>query len=82
LYVGVTSQLIERVWEHKTHVYPESFTARYGCNTLVYYQGFDGIEEAITEEKRLKGSNRAKKMRLIEEMNPNWKDLWEEIKEW
>jgi len=82
LYVGVTSRLAKRTWEHRTYMYPKSFTARYGCNMLVYFRAFDRIEEAIKEEKRLKGGNRRQKLRLIEEMNPEWKDLWDEIKDW
>ena len=82
LYVGVTSRLAERVNEHRTHVYPNSFTAKYNCNMLVYYNSFDRIENAITEEKRIKGGSRKKKIMLIEEMNPEWEDFWERIKEW
>ncbi len=82
LYVGVTSQLIERVQEHKTNIYPQSFTAKYGCNILVYYNTFRSIEEAIAEEKRIKGGSRSKKLKLIEQINPEWNDLWNEIKEW
>ena len=82
LYVGVTARLVERVWEHRTHAFPKSFTAKYKCNMLVYYHAFDRIEDAIMEEKRLKGGNRNQKLQLIEEKNPQWKDLWDEIKNW
>jgi putative endonuclease len=82
LYTGVTSDLKTRVYQHKTHCYPESFTAKYGCNMLVYYRSFHRIEEAIAEEKRIKGGNRKNKLKLIETLNPNWNDLWEEITEW
>lgn len=82
LYVGVTSKLIERVQEHKTHIHPQSFTSKYGCNMLVYYNVFESIEEAISEEKRIKAGSRSKKLKLIEQVNPEWKDLWYEIKEW
>ena len=82
LYTGVTSNLQRRVWEHRTHVFPKGFTAKYGCHMLVYFRGFPRIEEAIAEEKRIKGGSRKAKLQLIENMNPNWKDLWEEIKEW
>ena len=82
LYTGVTADLIRRVYEHRTKYIAESFTSKYGCNLLVYYQGFHSIEEAIAEEKRLKASNRKTKLKLIETMNPEWKDLWEEIKGW
>jgi putative endonuclease len=82
LYTGVTSNLPKRVWEHRTHLYPQGFTAKYGCCILVYYCGFSGIEEAIAEEKRIKGGTRKAKLKLIETMNPQWNDLWEEIKGW
>jgi putative endonuclease len=82
LYVGVTNDLRRRIFEHRTHVDPGGFTAKYGCNTLVYYCGFHSIEDAIAEEKRLKGGNRKAKLALIESINPQWEDLWEEIKEW
>jgi len=81
LYTGVTSNLIKRVYRHKTGFYPKSFTAKYGCNLLVYFQFFEGMDEAIIEEKRIKGGNRKSKLRLIETMNPEWRDLWEDIKE-
>ena len=82
LYTGVTADLKRRVYEHKIKYNPECFTAKYGCSLLVYYQGFHRIEEAIAEEKRIKAGNRKNKLKLIETMNPGWKDLWEEIKEW
>jgi putative endonuclease len=82
LYVGVTSDLQKRVWEHRTHANPNGFTAKYNCNMLVYYCGFHRIEDAIVEEKRLKGGNRKAKLALIESINPKWIDLWEEVKEW
>ncbi|MCC6287933.1 MAG: GIY-YIG nuclease family protein [Chitinophagaceae bacterium] len=82
LYTGVTSDLLARVLQHKEKFYPDSFTAKYNCCILVYYKFFSSIEEAIFEEKRLKGGSRIKKIKLIEEINPDWKDLWEEIKRW
>jgi putative endonuclease len=82
LYTGVTSDLRRRVWEHRTNVFADGFTAKYNCHSLVYYNGFHRIEEAIGEEKRIKAGNRKAKLKLIEEMNPEWKDLWEEVKEW
>ncbi|MDR0206117.1 MAG: GIY-YIG nuclease family protein [Bacteroidales bacterium] len=82
LYTGVTANLKRRVYEHKTGYIPTSFTAKYGCHLLVYYQGFHRIEEAIAEEKRIKAGNRKNKIKMIENMNPDWKDLWEEVKEW
>ncbi len=82
LYTGVTADLKRRVWEHRNNTFPDSFTARYGCCRIVYYRGFDRIEEAIAEEKRIKGGNRAAKLRLIEAINPQWDDLWIEIENW
>lgn len=82
LYTGVTADLKRRIDAHKTKYNPESFTAKYACNVLVYYQSFHHIEAAIAEEKRIKGGNRKNKLKLIESMNPEWKDLWDEINEW
>lgn len=79
LYTGVTSDLVRRVYEHRTHVMPGSFTDKYNCTKLVWYKYFDSIEEAITEEKRIKGGNRKRKLELIDGLNPEWKDLWDEI---
>ena len=79
LYAGVTSDLKRRVWEHKNNFYPDSFTVKYKCYTLVYYRAFSRIEEAISEEKRIKGGNRNAKLKLIEDNNPQWNDLWVEI---
>jgi putative endonuclease len=81
LYVGVTSDLVKRVSEHKTHAIP-GFTDKYNCTKLVWYQPFDRIEDAIAEEKRLKAGNRERKLKLITTSNSDWKDLWEEIKDW
>ncbi len=79
LYVGVTSDLIGRAWQHRNKEYPGSFTARYGLNRLVYHEDFPFIEEAIAREKQLKGGSRSKKIALIEAMNPEWRDLYEEL---
>ena len=75
LYVGVTSNLIQRILQHKNKVFPNSFTAKYNCNFLVYFCKFESITKAIAEEKRLKGGSRAQKIALIESQNPDWKDL-------
>jgi len=75
LYTGVTSDLKKRVREHRDNVFPSSFTAKYKCYKLVYYQLFDRIEDAIAEEKRLKGGSRLKKKRIIEDKNAQWNDL-------
>jgi|SRR5690606_34750162 len=83
LYTGVTSDLQSRIYEHLHHVYPNAFTNRYKVYKLVYYKFFSDIEEAIAEEKRIKGGSRAQKIALIEELNPDWNDLYEkEIKFW
>jgi putative endonuclease len=82
LYVGVTSDLYKRIFEHRNKVYPDSFSAKYNCIMLVYYAGFDRIEEAIAEEKRIKGGSRKQKDLLINDMNTQWRDLWEDIKDW
>jgi putative endonuclease len=78
LYVGVTSDLPKRITEHKVGSI-EGFTSKYGVKKLVYFEVFDDPENAIKREKRLKKWNRAWKMRIIEEMNPEWKDLFERI---
>lgn len=82
LYIGVTSNLQARISQHKTKMYPSSFTAKYNLTECVYYEFFPRIEEAIAREKQLKKWNRNKKEDLIARRNPEWKDLWEEIKEW
>jgi putative endonuclease len=78
LYIGVTSDLARRVWEHKTKAVP-GFTARYGCDRLVWYEVHDNAEAAITREKRLKQWRRDWKVALIERDNPEWRDLYEEL---
>jgi len=76
LYIGVTSELYFRIKEHKDKYHPNSFSARYNCNLLVFFEQFDSIEEAIIREKQLKNWKRAWKINLINELNPNWKDLF------
>lgn len=79
LYIGVTSDLIKRCYEHKTEKL-DGFTRKYKIKRLVYFEKFDSISEAIKREKRLKKWNRQWKIELIEKMNPHWKDLYFEIK--
>ena len=79
LYIGVTSNLYARVSEHKEKKYPESFTARYNCNKLLYYESFSRIEEAIAREKQMKKWNRAWKWNLINQFNPLQVDLFETL---
>ena len=78
LYIGVTSDLVKRGWEHRNSVV-EGFTKKYGVHSLVYYEMHDGMISAITREKQLKKWQRAWKLRLIEERNPEWRDLWQDI---
>jgi len=78
LYIGVTSDLLGRVWQHKSHCVP-GFTARYNVTELVWYQSHPTMESAITCEKRIKEWRREWKIRLIEELNPEWRDLYEQI---
>ncbi len=78
LYVGVTSDLVRRVWEHRQNLV-EGFTQRYGVHCLVYYEVYDDIRDAIIREKRLKKWDRAWKLRLIEGVNPTWDDLYERL---
>lgn len=78
LYIGVTSDIIKRVWEHKNNVI-QGFTSKYGLHNLVYYEVYDDIENAIKREKRLKLWLRQWKIDLIEGMNPDWNDLYDQI---
>jgi putative endonuclease len=78
LYLGVTSDLIKRVWEHKNNVVP-GFTNRYGVHDLVWYELHDSMESAIAREKAIKEWKRQWKLELIERMNPEWKDLYPEL---
>ncbi|MFQ5596706.1 MAG: GIY-YIG nuclease family protein [bacterium] len=75
LYTGVTSDLVKRIWEHK-HDLVESFTKKYKVHRLVYYEVHDEMTSAITREKQIKKWHRAWKIRLIEEMNSEWDDLY------
>jgi len=78
LYIGVTSDLIKRIWEHKKKL-TEGFTEKYEVDKLVYYEQFRDAECAIRREKRLKKYNRKWKLDLIEKSNPDWKGLYEEL---
>jgi putative endonuclease len=78
LYVGVTSDLVKRVWEHKEDAVP-GFTKRYKVHTLVWFEMHETMEAAITREKQIKEWQRTWKLRLIEEANPDWRDLYPEI---
>ena len=78
LYIGVTSDLIKRVYEHKNSIH-EGFTKKYNTKNLVYYEVYENIEEAIKREKQLKKWNRDWKIKLITDFNPQWDDLYERI---
>ncbi|MBI5591109.1 MAG: GIY-YIG nuclease family protein [Deltaproteobacteria bacterium] len=78
LYIGVTSNLAKRVWEHKQDLV-EGFTKRYGVHTLVWYELHDSMESAIQREKAIKEWKRLWKLELIEKTNPQWRDLYEEL---
>ena len=78
LYIGVTTDLIQRAWQHKSDLVP-GFTKRYGTHTLVWYEVHETMESAITREKRLKEWKRAWKVELIEQGNPSWRDLYAHI---
>ena len=78
LYIGVTNDLLRRVWQHREGILP-GFTKKYGLKHLVYFEAFSNIHAAIHREKRLKKWNRKWKLELIESQNPEWKDLYEEL---
>lgn len=78
LYVGVTSHLIHRVHQHKTGQIA-GFTKKYSCKILVYYEHHATMEEAILREKQIKAGSRAKKIALVNLLNPTWTDLYEEL---
>ncbi len=78
LYTGVTSNLPRRAFEHREGVVP-GFTKRYGCKKLVRFEAHDTVEAAIAREKQIKGGSRGRKLALIEGLNPQWRDLYEEV---
>lgn len=75
IYIGVTDNINERVKEHKLKVYPNSFTAKYNCDILVYFEEFENGEKASIREKQFKKWKRDWKIKLIEDINPSWTDL-------
>ena len=79
VYVGVTSQLKHRIESHKTKKYKNAFTAKYNTDKLVWFEEFDSIIDARAREKQLKSGPRARKVRLVEEMNPEWEDLYDRL---
>ena len=78
LYIGVTSDLIKRIWEHKNDLV-KGFTQKYKVHQLVYFEQHQDMLTAITREKQLKKWNRDWKLALIEKSNPDWRDLWSDI---
>jgi putative endonuclease len=78
LYIGVTSNLAKRVWEHREHVVP-GFTRRHRVARLVWYECHESIDAAITREKQIKEWHRDWKVNLIQAMNPDWRDLYDEV---
>lgn len=78
LYIGVTSNLVQRIWQHRTDLV-DGFSKRYSVHLLVHYELHESVADAILREKQLKKWNRAWKLRLIERANPYWRDLWPEI---
>ena len=78
LYIGVTSNLVKRIYEHKNE-FVEGFTKQYSVHNLVYFEITESVESAIAREKQLKKWNRAWKIRLIEKTNPEWRDLYMEL---
>ncbi|MCU0615457.1 MAG: GIY-YIG nuclease family protein [Desulfobacterales bacterium] len=78
LYIGVTSNLIKRVWEHKNKLV-KGFSKQYDVHQLVWYELHESMESAILREKRVKGWKRSWKLNLIERMNPDWKDLYHSL---
>ena len=79
LYTGVTSNLVQRVHQHKQGM--SGFTGKYGCTLLVWYETHDNMQNAIFREKQIKAGSRKRKLALIESINPQWRDLAEEIAE-
>lgn len=78
LYTGVTNDLAKRVYEHRKKLV-NGFTAKYNVNRLVYFEAYDSIDNAIKREKQIKGGSRRRKIQLIESMNPEWDDLYDQI---
>ena len=78
LYTGATSDLVKRIWQHRNSVV-DGFTQKYSVHRLVYYELADEMTAAIAREKQIKGGSRAKKLAMIESMNPEWRDLYDDI---
>ena len=79
IYTGVTRDLVRRVYEHKHHLDPDSFTAKYDVTKLVYYESTSDVKAAIEREKQIKGWNRKRKNKLVESRNPSWAELCDTV---
>jgi putative endonuclease len=79
LYCGATNDLYKRIMEHKNGIYTNSFTSRYNITKLVYFEVLTLVESAFAREKQVKAGSRIKKIQLIERINPEWKDLFEQL---
>ena len=79
LYVGITNDLVRRIYEHKHHIDKGSYTDRYNIENLIYYESTSDVKAAIEREKQIKGWNRKRKEKLIATKNPNWDDLYGSI---
>jgi putative endonuclease len=79
LYVGVTSDLQKRIWQHRNGLFKNAFTSKYNVYKLVHFEEYDSIESAIAREKQLKAGSRQKKIDLINNKNPQWKELYKNI---
>jgi len=78
LYVGVTSNLVQRVWQHKSE-FVDGFTKQYSLHQLAWFEVHETMESAISREKQLKAGHRKRKLQLIESLNPDWRDLYDDI---
>ena len=79
IYTGMTKDLVRRVYEHKHHLDPDSFTAKYDVTKLLYYESTSDVKAAIEREKQIKGWNRKRKNKLVESKNPSWAELYNTI---
>ena len=79
IYTGVTRDLVRRVYEHKHHLDPDSFTAKYDVTKLVYYESTSDVKAAIEREKQIEGWNRKRKNKLVESRNPSWAELYDTV---
>jgi len=78
LYIGITSELVKRIWQHKNNI-ADGFTRKYAVHRLVYFDVFEDISDAVSREKQLKRWHRQWKLNLIEQQNPDWRDLYPQL---